>query len=117
MTETPAPTPATSEASSATSANSPVGETAPPAAGSSSAPPAVGSTVSLPGASTFTSVSPVLTTGGASVCVPSYSVKTISTSTTTVIPTVIYETVSVPCASATGSSPYTTGYPTGSNAT
>ncbi|KAH8894850.1 hypothetical protein GQ53DRAFT_762248 [Thozetella sp. PMI_491] len=33
----------------------------------------------------------------ASVCVPSKSVKTISTSVTTVIPTVYYETVDVPC--------------------
>lgn len=117
---TPEATPETTtpEAASATSSNSPVGESAPPAAGSSKA---VIPTVSVGGASSFTSVSPVLTTGGASVCVPSYSVKTISTSTTTVIPTVIYETVSVPCASATGgSSPvaYTTGSGSGAgNAT
>ena len=35
---------------------------------------------------------------------PTYSVKTISTSVTTVIPTVIYETVSVPCPTAGGAS-------------
>lgn len=39
-------------------------------------------------------------TKGPEVCVPSKSVKTISTSITTVIPTVIYETVDVPCPTA-----------------
>ncbi|KAL8400315.1 hypothetical protein RB594_000625 [Gaeumannomyces avenae] len=33
---------------------------------------------------------------------PTYSVKTISTSVTTVVPTVIYETVSIPCPAPTG---------------
>lgn len=99
--------------STATS-NSPVGQTgAPSPAGSSK--PAVGSTVSVPAPATTgfaTSNSPVAATSGAGVC-PAYSVKTISTSTTTVIPTVIYETVAVPC--ATGSSPTGAGgsYPSG----
>lgn len=50
---------------------------------------------------------------------PTYSVKTISTSVTTVVPTVIYETVSVPCP-ATVPSPSGTGVPkppVGGNAT
>ncbi|CAK7230126.1 hypothetical protein SCUCBS95973_007465 [Sporothrix curviconia] len=42
---------------------------------------------------------------------PTYSVKTISTSVTTVIPTVIYETVAVPCPTTTSGS---TGTGTGS---
>lgn len=41
---------------------------------------------------------------------PTYSVKTISTSVTTVVPTVIYETVSIPCP-ATKPAPTGTGIP------
>lgn len=78
-----------------------------PAASSSTAP------AGLP--SMATSVSPVASGGvpgyGAGSCAPSYSVKTIST--TTVVPTVIYETVSVACAQTTGVSPVATGYPGG----
>ncbi|CAK7264199.1 hypothetical protein SEPCBS119000_000867 [Sporothrix epigloea] len=44
-------------------------------------------------------------------CTPTYSVKTISTSVTTVIPTVIYETVAVPCPTSSAGS---TGTGTGS---
>jgi hypothetical protein len=52
-------------------------------------------------------------TSAAAAC-PTYSVKTISTSVTTVVPTVIYETVSVPCPttvkpSSGFSTPYTNG--------
>ncbi|KAK1765790.1 hypothetical protein QBC33DRAFT_543978 [Phialemonium atrogriseum] len=49
-------------------------------------------------------------------CVPTYSVKTISTSVTTVIPTVIYETVDIPCATPSVGYPVPVGnssYPTG----
>lgn len=53
-------------------------------------------------------------TSKASECVPSSSVKTISTSVTTVVPTVIYETVSIPCPST--ASAYPTWAPS-SNAT
>lgn len=90
---------ATSAAESATSSNSPVGEGAP-----SGGVPAVGTTVNVPTYS-YTAVSPVYTTGaaGAGSC-PSYSVKTVSTSITTVIPTVVYETVAIPCATGTSSS-------------
>jgi hypothetical protein len=45
---------------------------------------------------------------------PTYSVKTISTSVTTVVPTVIYETVQVPC--PTGK-PSPSGYPPKGNGT
>lgn len=89
-----------------TTSNSPVGATGAPSPASPSKP-AVGSTVSVPAAGTTgfatSSNSPVATSAGAGVC-PAYSVKTISTSTTTVIPTVIYETVAVPCTTS-GSSP------------
>ncbi|CAK7237247.1 hypothetical protein SEUCBS140593_009894 [Sporothrix eucalyptigena] len=63
---------------------------------------------SSPGSGSNTGVNTVITTPAA--C-PTYSVKTISTSVTTVIPTVIYETVSVPCPT-TGSG--STGTGTGS---
>ena len=46
-------------------------------------------------------------TGPAAPACPTYSVKTISTSVTTVVPTVIYETVSIPCPTAPGSKPPT----------
>jgi hypothetical protein len=42
-----------------------------------------------------------LTTKSSAAACPTYSVKTISTSVTTVIPTVIYETVSIPCPTTT----------------
>lgn len=97
--------------SSSTDSVSPVNESAPPQ-GASSVPAAGGYTASSP-ASMTTSVSPVFTTGGA-VCVPTYTVQAVTSSVTTVIPTVIYQTVSVPCASATGaSSPQGQGYTTG----
>ena len=44
---------------------------------------------------------------------PTYSVKTIKTSVTTVIPTIIYETVAVPCPTTAKSTP--SGKPTGTN--
>ncbi len=66
-------------------------------------------------ARTHTKVYPIVTKGysnattgyyptgtGAPAACPTYSVKTISTSVTTVIPTVIYETVSIPCPTTTG---------------
>lgn len=40
---------------------------------------------------------------------PTYSVKTISTSVTTVVPTVIYETVAIPCPTAPGAGSVGTG--------
>jgi hypothetical protein len=59
----------------------------------------------------------VLTTSKAAAC-PTYSVKTISTSVTTVVPTVIYETVSVPCpTTASPSSGFSTPYNNGTTPT
>lgn len=112
------PPPAESESSSsapssATTSVSPVGESAPPQ-GASGVPTGAGFTASSP-ASMTTSVSPVFTTGAGGVCVPTYTVQAITSSVTTVIPTVIYQTVAVPCASSTGaSSPQGQGYTTGS---
>lgn len=61
-----------------------------------------------------------LTTTYAPAC-PTYSVKTISTSVTTVVPTVIYETVAVPCPTSKPVTPVGTGVPVpppaGGNAT
>ncbi|KAF6800141.1 GPI anchored serine-rich protein [Colletotrichum musicola] len=59
----------------------------------------------------------LISSPAAPVC-PGVSVKTISTSVTTVIPTVIYETISVPCETAS-SKPSATipGVPTGGNGT
>ncbi|WYZ40749.1 hypothetical protein EsH8_IV_001090 [Colletotrichum jinshuiense] len=57
-----------------------------------------------------------LATSAASVC-PGVSVKTISTSITTVIPTVIYETVQVPCPTPSKPSATIPGVPTGGNGT
>ncbi|KAL2258726.1 hypothetical protein VTK26DRAFT_7858 [Humicola hyalothermophila] len=48
---------------------------------------------------------------------PSTSVKTIKTSITTVIPTIIYETVEVPCPTPSTSSTPSAGIPTGSQPT
>lgn len=58
------------------------------------------------------------TSPAASVC-PGISVKTISTSVTAVIPTVIYETMEVPCATSTSVKPSAgiPGTPTGGNGT
>lgn len=50
----------------------------------------------------------VLTPSAAAAC-PTYSVKTISTSVTVVVPTVIYQTIAIPC--PTTASP-STGFPT-----
>lgn len=59
----------------------------------------------------------VLTTSKAPAC-PTYSVKTISTSVTTVVPTVIYETVSIPCpTTASPSSGFSTPYTNGTTPT
>ncbi|KAK6209691.1 hypothetical protein QIS74_11275 [Colletotrichum tabaci] len=57
-----------------------------------------------------------LATSAASEC-PGYSVKTISTSVTTVVPTVIYETVKVPCPTPSKPSATIPGVPTGGNGT
>ncbi|TPX11183.1 uncharacterized protein E0L32_001001 [Thyridium curvatum] len=57
----------------------------------------------------------VTTTKGPEVCVPTNSVKTISTSVTTVIPTVIYETVQVPCPVPTKPAQPSGGYPSQPN--
>ncbi|KZL82783.1 gpi anchored serine-rich protein [Colletotrichum incanum] len=57
-----------------------------------------------------------LATSAASEC-PGVSVKTISTSVTTVIPTVIYETVQVPCPTPSKPSATIPGVPTGGNGT
>ncbi|KAF6821038.1 GPI anchored serine-rich protein [Colletotrichum sojae] len=59
----------------------------------------------------------LISSPAAPVC-PGVSVKTISTSVTTVVPTVIYETISVPCETAS-SKPSATipGVPTGGNGT
>jgi hypothetical protein len=46
---------------------------------------------------------------------PTVSVKTIKTSITTVIPTIIYETVEVPCATSTGKVSSASSVPTGTN--
>ncbi|KAJ0165711.1 hypothetical protein CTA2_10274 [Colletotrichum tanaceti] len=48
---------------------------------------------------------------------PGYSVKTISTSVTTVVPTVIYETVKIPCPTPSKPSATIPGVPTGGNGT
>ncbi|KAL8371511.1 hypothetical protein RB595_001347 [Gaeumannomyces hyphopodioides] len=48
---------------------------------------------------------------------PTYSVKTISTSVTTVVPTVIYETVSIPCPAPTKPATGTGVPPVGGNTT
>jgi hypothetical protein len=60
----------------------------------------------------------VLTTSKAPAC-PTYSVKTISTSVTTVVPTVIYETVAIPCPTTTASpsSGFSTPYSNGTTPT
>lgn len=90
--------------------------------------PPVASSAAVPGPSGpghVSSSSPVTTgvpgvpSGGAGgVCTPTYSVKTIQT--TTVVPTVIYETVQVPCATGVPPSP-STGFgvppPSGGNGT
>ncbi|POS72067.1 anchored cell wall protein-9 [Diaporthe helianthi] len=108
----------------------PAGEEPPP---QGSGVPPVASSAAVPGPSGpaggpsfVSSLSPVATggvpalpSGGAGgVCVPTYSVNTIST--TTVIPTVIYETVQVPCATGVSPSP-STGFgvppPAGTNGT
>ncbi|KAK2017710.1 hypothetical protein LZ32DRAFT_614384 [Colletotrichum eremochloae] len=57
-----------------------------------------------------------LATSAASEC-PGSSVKTISTSITTVIPTVIYETVQIPCPTPSQPSASIPGVPTGGNGT
>ncbi|EFQ27022.1 GPI anchored serine-rich protein [Colletotrichum graminicola M1.001] len=98
----------------------------PPPAGGNGTVPAV------PIPTTATGVKPVpVTTGGvapivsqpatlatsaASECPGSY-VKTISTSITTVIPTVIYETVQIPCPTPSAPSASIPGVPTGGNGT
>ncbi|KAK1975692.1 hypothetical protein LZ30DRAFT_736667 [Colletotrichum cereale] len=56
------------------------------------------------------------TSAAASEC-PGSSVKTISTSITTVIPTVIYETVQIPCPTPSKPSASIPGVPTGGNGT
>ncbi|RKU48032.1 hypothetical protein DL546_007569 [Coniochaeta pulveracea] len=56
-------------------------------------------------------------TSAAAAC-PTYSVKTISTSVTTVVPTVIYETVAIPCpTTAAPSSGFSTPYNNGTKPT
>lgn len=107
-----------SSAESATSSNSPVGEGAPPAAPSSATGVPALPTVSVAPTYSYTAVSSVYTTGagagagaGAGSC-DSYSVKTISTSITTVIPTVVYETVAVPCVTG-GASGFSSSSPNG----
>lgn len=66
---------------------------------------------------TYTSETAAFTTSKAAAC-PTYSVKTISTSVTTVVPTVIYETVSIPCpTTASPSSGFTTPYTNGTSPT
>ncbi|KAK1579447.1 uncharacterized protein LY79DRAFT_564173 [Colletotrichum navitas] len=57
-----------------------------------------------------------LVTSAASECT-GYSVNTISTSITTVIPTVIYETVQIPCPTPSAPSASIPGVPTGGNGT
>ncbi|OLN83418.1 hypothetical protein CCHL11_02983 [Colletotrichum chlorophyti] len=59
----------------------------------------------------------VFTTSPAAPVCPGVSVKTISTSVTTVIPTVIYETVEVPCPTPSKPSATIPGVPTGGNGT
>ncbi|KAF9872667.1 hypothetical protein CkaCkLH20_09846 [Colletotrichum karsti] len=94
----------------------------PPAGGNNGTTPVAVPTKSIPApGTTEAATKPVpVTTGGAvpsvsqpatlisspaaPVC-PGSSVKTISTSVTTVIPTVIYETVQVPCATASSAKP------------
>jgi hypothetical protein len=62
----------------------------------------------------YTASSTYALTTKAAAC-PTYSVKTISTSVTTVVPTVIYETVSIPCPTTTptASQGFTTPYNNG----
>lgn len=107
----------------------PAGEQPPP---QGSGVPPVASSAAVPGPSgpagvpSFVSSSSPVTTGvpglpsggAGGICTPTYSVNTIST--TTVIPTVIYETVQVPCATGVPPSP-STGFgvppPAGGNGT
>ncbi|KAI3527059.1 GPI anchored serine-rich protein [Colletotrichum filicis] len=111
-------------------ATAPVVVVPPPSGGNSTAPPSV---PAVPKPTTESGAKPVpVTTGGvapsvsapatlatsaaASVCGGS-SVKTISTSVTTVIPTVIYETVQIPCPTPSKPSATIPGVPTGGNGT
>ncbi|KAK2729209.1 extracellular serine-threonine rich protein [Colletotrichum kahawae] len=95
--------------------NGTVPAVAPSKPATTAAPPAVTTGAALPSVS----VPATLVSSPAAPVCPGVSVKTISTSVTTVIPTVIYETVSVPCATATGQKPSATipGVPTGGNGT
>ncbi|TDZ24372.1 hypothetical protein Cob_v003220 [Colletotrichum orbiculare MAFF 240422] len=98
------------------------------------APPAGNGTVPVPPVkpTTETGVKPVPVTTGAAVpsvskpatlvsqpapVCPGSPVKTISTSITTVIPTVIYETVQIPCPTPSAPSATIPGVPTGGNGT
>jgi len=79
-------------------------------------PSSTGSPSNIGGGSSFPPYPSSTLTTAAPAC-PTTSVKTIKTSITTVIPTIIYETVEVPCptggASSTKSTP--SGKPTGTN--
>lgn len=97
----------------------PQGSGVPPVASSGAVPGPSGVPSGFSSSSPVTSGVPALPSGGAGgVCTPTHSVKTIST--TTVIPTVIYETVQVPCATGVPPSP-STGFgvppPAGGNGT
>lgn len=72
--------------------------------------------VTTGGVAPSVSVPATLATSAAATC-GGVSVKTISTSVTTVIPTVIYETVQVPCPTPSKPSATIPGVPTGGNGT
>ncbi|KAH6624884.1 hypothetical protein B0J18DRAFT_410292 [Chaetomium sp. MPI-SDFR-AT-0129] len=76
--------------------------------------PASTATASFPPSGSVIPPVSTLTTESAAPACPTTSVKTIKTSITTVIPTIIYETVDIPCATET---PTVTpsGSPTGAN--
>lgn len=112
------PAPSVPAGSSPSGPQPPAGTGVPPVASSGAVPGPSGPAGGVP--SYVSSSSPVTTgvpAGPAGVC-PTYSVKTIST--TTVVPTVIYETVAVPCATSVSASP-STGFsvppPAGNNGT
>ncbi|KAL2884459.1 hypothetical protein SGCOL_000407 [Colletotrichum sp. CLE4] len=116
------------------SATAPVVVVPPPSGGNGTVPAVPSKSEAVPPAkpTTESGAKPVpVTTGGVapSVSVPAtlatsaaatcggVSVKTISTSVTTVIPTVIYETVKVPCPTPSKPSATIPGVPTGGNGT
>lgn len=116
------PAPSVPAGSSPAGPQPPAGTGVPPVASSGAVPGPSGPAGGVP---SYVSSSSPVTTGGpgvpggpAGVCTPTYSVKTIST--TTVVPTVIYETVNVPCATGVPPSP-STGFgvppPAGNNGT